>query len=277
MQLGTANPIVEVLSGGRHDHRDLVVDIEPRRSCGCKHNNHHNRDVVIEDIRSGGRDYVVELDKSRRPCNKHRNVIVEDIRDIDIDLPSRRDSSEEVIIERKRTSSCNKKPDVFVHKLQPIVVNAKPRHIVVEAGKPQVIRTPPVFIHRKGQVHYESPRVVHHQSKPIFLTEKILKVQRPIHKKVFVEKFVREESAGHEEIVEKKLCQSSAHDIERSNGFVERLDLGERFSSGNARIENIEVDVDRNGSVELDVELDIKVPRHQCNGGLEIERDLVLS
>lgn len=278
-QLGSAHPVIEdVIIGGHrhhHGHRDLVIDIErdserdiilePRH----RHHHHHGRrgeeELLIEEV---------DIEAPRRlPCHKHhRDIVVEEVRDVEIESP-RREIVEDVVIERKRSGDCNKKPDVFVHKLSPIVVHGKPRHIVVEAGKAQVIRTPPVFIHRKGQVHYESPRVVHHQQKPIFLTEKILKVQRPIHKKVFVEKFVREESAGHEEVVEKKLCQSSAREIERSSGFVERLDLGERIASGDARIENVEVEVDRNGSVELDVELDVKLPRRV---EIERERELVL-
>lgn len=258
-----------VISGnGHHGQRDIVIDVEGDSEREIilephQHRHHHygRRDngVIIEDINSLGKDYVVEVAPSRQ-CNKHREAVVEEVRDLEIDLPRRiidmpqRAIEEEVIVERKR-APCNKKPEVFVHKLAPIVVNAKPRHIVVEAGKPQIIRTPPVFIHRKGQVHHESPRVVHHQSKPIFLTEKILKVSRPIHKKVFVEKFVREESAGHEEVVEKKLCQSSGREIERSNGYVERLDLGDRIRGGVERIE--EVDVDRDGSVVLESEDDL--------------------
>lgn len=246
--MGSANPIIEELIVGN----DREILIEPlRKPCG-------GREVVIEDIRAPGRDYVVELEAPlRRPCHKHRDVIVEEVRDLEIDLP-RREIAEEVIIERKLPAPpCNKKPDVFVHKLSPIVVNSKPRHIVVEAGKPQVIRTQPVFIHRKGQVHYEAPRVVHHQQKPIYLTEKILKVSRPIHKKVFVEKYVKEEAAGAEEVVEKKLCQSSAREVERSQGYVERLDLGlgPRCRGALPLIEDLEVEVGRDGHVELDVEL----------------------
>lgn len=248
----------------RDNEREILL--EPHRH---HHYGHHGlRDeVLIEDIRSNGKEVVVELESPRhhRPCHKNRDIIVEEVRDVEIDLP-RRDYEEEIIVERKRPA-CNKKPDVFVHKLAPIVVNAKPRHIVVEAGKPQVIRTPPVFIHRKGQVHHESPRVIHHQQKPIFLTEKILKVQRPIHKKVFVEKFIREESAGREEVVEKKLCQSSPREIERSTGFVERLDLGGRYRHGD-RIEELEVE--RDGIVELDVER----PCNRRHGKIEVEREI---
>lgn len=256
IQLGSANPIIEelILDGHRHHHghRDLVIDVERDGDREIILEPHHHRHHHYGRRHHGHDDEVIVLDAPRRHCNKHRDIVVEEVRDLDIDLP-RREIEEDIVIERKRP--CNKKPDVFVHKLSPIVVNSKPRHIVVEAGKPQVIRTPPVFIHRKGQVHHESPRVVHHQQRPIFLTEKILKVQRPIHKKVFVEKFIREESAGHEEVVEKKLCQSNAREIERRDGFVERLDLGDRVRGG-------EVIAERDGgNIELDIELDVKIDR----------------
>lgn len=154
------------------------------------------------------------------PCARGRKVVVE---------------------ERRPEKACSREADVFVHKLEPIEVHGKPQHVVVNAGRPMVVKTPPVVIHRHGRVRHEE-RVVHHRPEPLYLTEEITKVVRPVHKKVFVEQYVKKEFPCADEVVHKRLLKAGrpcgCADRER---FVERMDL-DRDS-----IERV-VEVDRSGS-----------------------------
>lgn len=176
------------------------------------------------------RDIVVELDHLNN-LPKPGKVIV--------DVPNLQ--PEKLIV----NPPCpNQKPEIFVHQLKPIVIKEKPRNIVVEAGKPQIFRSPPVFIHRKGKVHHLPPNIVLHHQKPLFLTEKVIKVSRPVHKKVFVEKFIKKEYPCKDEIIGRRLVHSKPVPCElpKPKPCDEHVDIHGHLG------------VDQYGNVELDVD-----------------------
>lgn len=79
-------------------------------------------------------------------------------------------------------------PKVFVHKQPPIVINRPPQSYTVNAGAPVVVKPAPVVIHRPGKNEIR-PVVVDVTSRPIVVTKKVIKIERPVIKKVFVEQY----------------------------------------------------------------------------------------
>lgn len=147
---------------------------------------------------------------------------------------------------------------MFVHRLPPIELQEQARHVNVRAGKALVVKTPPVVIHRQGQVKHEE-HVVRHRPAPVYLTEEITKVVRPVHKRVYVEKFLRKEYPCKDEIVHRRLvkegwpcgCRHSGSSSSYSN------ESGDS-ESGSDSSESAEVEVSETVQKEVKVVADNK-------------------
>lgn len=84
------------------------------------------------------------------------------------------------------------KPKIFINKQAPIVINRPAQSYTVSAGKPVVVKPAPVVIQRAGKSEVR-PYVINVTGRPIVVNKKILKIDRPIIKKVFVEQYSQQE------------------------------------------------------------------------------------
>lgn len=245
-----------VIEGRRHHHHgEIIVDI-PRHH---HHRHHHGREIIIERPEY---DYDRSIEESDEEIIVDRPRHLDDV-EVDIDLPRRAYEDKKIVIDvERRREPCSRKADVFVHKLKPIVVHEKAQHYNVNAGRPTIVKTPPVVIHRQGHVKHEE-HVVRHRPAPLFLTEEITKVSRPVHKKVYVEKFIRKEHPCSDEVVQRRLIKSHGPScgcnrcrFQDRDEFVERVDLDGDSIEGRIGGDSVvrEVDID---NVEDDVEVEV--------------------
>lgn len=101
-------------------------------------------------------------------------------------------SNNHVLIFYLSTATTTPKPKVFINKQQPIVINRPAQSYVVNAGAPVHIRPAPVVIQSQGKSEYR-PYVQTITSKPIVVDKKIIKIERPIVKKYYEEKYSKTE------------------------------------------------------------------------------------